>query len=202
MKSTLHSKNSSSDLNLKNSEARFISEIEKLKEEDENIIWAASPLRKFSVAIVSGNQSASFIAAAISVTALLLSFFAYINEQYWRLILIVIIATFLFSLLDLWKIWNRKHTHYALSEKRLYIQLWDRWKPRIYSIYLSQLKYFSVDMNNDDSGVIHLVCYQHPNIYTMDLKTTDLRIHPTLENISKPERLVELLTALKVRNAG
>lgn len=196
--STLEKPNQGYKLNP--SQEKFIEEVQKLMAENENIIWAASPLRKRSVAILSGNQSAALLASSITLLVLISSFFAYLNERYILIAFITLIGIFLFSLLDIWKIWNRSHTHYALSEKRLFIQLWNKWKPEIHSIYLSQLKYFSVDKNNDESGVIHLVCHQHTAIFTMDLVTTDIRIHPTLENIQNPERLTELLLALKVRN--
>jgi len=185
------------DKSLNPSQQEFYDNVLSLLWSDEEIVWAASPLKKRSIVLLSGNGNAAFIGAVITVFALVSAFFSILNNNSFALFSTLTFSILLFSLLDFWKIWNRSHTHYALSKDRLFIQVINKLKPKIYSLDIRDIKYFSIDKNKDNSGVIHIICHQHPNIYTLDLKSTETRIHPTLENIPSPERLVDLIIELK-----
>jgi len=179
------------------SEREFYYKVSQSISADENILWASSPK---GVNTIYAFQKSFFnrIERWIFYLLLLLGScfcFFYMGSYLYG---IMGITYLLYRLvMDSFAILHQARTHYALTEKRIFIQTWRKFRKKFDSIDLDNIKAMQMVETDTNQGTVFIMCYVHPGIYTVDYSDGQVQAYPTLEDIEYPDQLINLINTIK-----
>jgi len=179
------------------SETRFYKEISNSLTEDENILWASSPKGKYSIYAVQKNRLQKIFSNVFTLIIMAAAIYFIISERLYSYTLILLLYFMYTGAKGIYAIYNLGSTHYALTENRLFIQTKDRFKTVLKHIDISNIRLLQVESEINNKGSIFIFCYRHPEIYTYDYDTGEMRESTTLEEVDHPQQIVNLINKLR-----
>lgn len=178
------------------SEIHFYQSVTESLKANENILWASSPKGAYSIYALQKNHFNKFerwIIYVLLLGGITICFYA---GLYDFALLGMLYFPYRF-VVDSFAILHQARTHYALTEKRLFIQTWRRFRKRLNYINLVNIRALQMVETIDKLGTVFIMCYKHPGIYTVDYSDGEVQVCPTMEDIEHPQQVINLIEKIK-----
>jgi len=167
---------------------------------DEQILWTGAPTAIKGNTYLEQGVHYDALSGGVSFPGILIALMvggcvkAYYDEHWIAFILVLMIGIGLMILPEWVKRIRKKNTKYAITNQRLFFQLWWWWKYKLVSIPLDHIKKISIEEYKDQSGTLYFYTKDQPSFLTHDFKSGDARFCPTLEVISNALEVKQLIT--------
>ncbi len=183
----------------------FINEIQTHFSKDESLKWQGQPYPKLSVTLLEFGGDSHMVTGPSSIFGFILGgllffgFLLYKAENWLGLFFLIVFGLLVLIIPDIIKNKRKQNTKYAVSNQRIYFQLWRFGKQTIHSIDFKDIKGVRTETHKKKLGVIYFLPLKPFDFYTYDFSSGLRRHYPTFEMVKEVEELESLLKTLYLK---
>lgn len=180
-------------------DTHFGNSIQEYLKEGETLVWEGQPNPIFRMALleVEGyhdvNTGHVNIPGYVMGAMLFFSFIFYHDKEWISLGITFIIGLPIIILPDILMHARKKNTKYAISQHRIFFQLWRWGKKSVHIINFSEINRITYVDYEDNNGVLYFILNNPPGFLTHDFITGQKRFHPTFEMIPNVSNLYQII---------
>jgi hypothetical protein len=179
-------------------------ELEFNLEEGEEVIWKGAPKSYFSfypIEVFRRDVANSWTTLffILLVAGIILSYNYYTGSKWLHFQIVAFLTLFIALVPDIIKNYRKRQTAYAVTNKRVFFQLWSWGWSKLHVLPLQDIKLIRYEEYKEKEGTIYFILHEQPKFKTRDFFSGARRHFPTFELVPKVHELTNKLKALKAK---